>query len=79
MTHKTCEIDGKRIAYYEGATDFLVQVGKGKSSYKTRYKFTNPGQAFLYYQGLNVHSGYKKRLLMPSCSRNPVIAREITQ
>jgi hypothetical protein len=42
---------------------FQIQVGKGNSSYKTIYSFENEEQAMLYYQSLNVHSGYKKRFL----------------
>lgn len=73
---KTATLDGKKIAYHE-STDFLVQVGKGsKGSYKTRYKIAgNFGQAFLYYQGINIGNGFKKRLYMPLCSKNPTIAR----
>lgn len=57
---------------------FEVQVGKGKGSYKTRYQFTNDSivssRAILYYNSINVHSGYKKRLLKDG----KVIARCIT-
>jgi hypothetical protein len=71
----TAEIDGKRIAYTDD-TDFLVQIGKGKSAYKTKYSFKgNLGQAVHYYIGINIGNGYKKRLVMPSCSKRPVIAR----
>jgi hypothetical protein len=67
------ELDGKKVAYSED-TDFLVQIGKGKGSYKTRWSFKgNLAQAVMYYNGLNVGYGYKKRLLMPS-SKNPVLA-----
>ena len=69
----TNELDGKRIAY-SSETLFLVQVGKGKSSYGTRYVFTgNLQQAVMYYNGINIGNGYKKRLLMPS-SKKPVLA-----
>ena len=67
------ELDGKKVAYSED-TDFLVQIGKGKGSYKTRWSFKgNLAQAVMYYNGLNVGYGYKKRLFMPS-SKNPVLA-----
>ena len=67
------ELDGKKVAYSED-TDFLVQIGKGKGSYKTRWSFKgNLAQAVMYYNGLNVGYGYKKRLLMPS-SKSPVLA-----
>jgi hypothetical protein len=74
---KHAELDGKRIAYHS-TTDFLVQLGKGKSAYKTKYSFIgNLAQAVIYYRGLNIGNGYKKRLLMPSCSKNPVLARAV--
>ena len=78
ITLKTSVLDGKRIAY-SSETEFLVQISKGKGSYRTEYSFKgNLGQACMYYSGLNVHSGYNKRLLMPSASKNPVLARERT-
>ena len=68
-------VDGKQIAYCS-ETEFLVQVGKGKGSYRTRYAFKgNLGRAIMYYEMINIGEGYKKRLLMPSCSARPVIAR----
>ena len=67
------ELNGKKVAYSED-TEFLVQLGKGKGSYKTRYSFKGKlAQAVLYYNGLNVGYGYKKRLLMPS-SPKPILA-----
>lgn len=46
---------------------FEVQVGKGKGKYQSKYTFTGNhtvlSRALLYYHGINVHSGYKKRLL----------------
>jgi len=70
-------VDGKRIAYTED-TIFLIQLGKNKSSYKTRYTIKgNLSQAILYYEGLNVHGGYKKRLYCDTMNR-PVLARMIT-
>jgi len=78
MQIKMVELDGKRIAYCD-ETEFFVQVGRGRSAYKTRYVFKgNFHQAFLCYRGVNVGNGYKKRLLMPSCSVNPVIARQFS-
>jgi len=71
----TQELDGKKIAY-TNETEFLVQVGRYKGSYKTRHRFVgNLGQAVLWFNGINVGSGYKKRLLMPSCTHKPVLAR----
>lgn len=77
--HKEAELNGKRIAYHS-TTEFLVQIGFGKSSYQTKHTFVGDlRRAIIYYNGYNVHSGFKKRLLMPSCSKSPVLAREITQ
>jgi hypothetical protein len=72
------ELDGKNIAYTD-ETEFLIQVGKGKSSYKTTYKFVGKLiQAVIYYRGINVGNGYKKRLLMPVCSKRLVLARHFS-
>jgi hypothetical protein len=70
------ELDGKRIAYHS-TTQFLVQVGRGKKgSYRTKYAIRgNLAQAVLYYNGINIGRGWKKRLLMPSCSHHPLLAR----
>lgn len=73
---KTSTLDGKSIAYGT-STEFLVQVGKGSGSYKTRNRVVGDlGQAVTLYRAINVGNGYKKRLLMPSCSKNPVIAKQ---
>lgn len=54
---KTCEI------MYVGEF-WTVEVGKGnKGSYTTKYDFITYSAAFNYYHGLNIHSGYKKRLV----------------
>lgn len=64
ITLHTATLDGKRIAY-SLETEFLVQVGRGKGAYATRYSFKgNLGQAVFYYVGINIWNGYKKRLLM---------------
>jgi hypothetical protein len=69
----TFALDGKLIGYSE-ETEFLVQLGKGKGSYKTKWSFKGKlSQAVSYYNGINVGLGYKKRLLMPS-SPKPVLA-----
>lgn len=52
-----------------------VQVGKDKGSYRERYTLEREGQALAWYMGINVHSGYKKRLLDPE---GRVVARVIT-
>jgi hypothetical protein len=69
-------LDGKLIAYHS-ETVFLIQVGRGvKGSYRTKYTIKGDiGEAVLYFNGINIGNGYKKRLLMPSCSRNPILAR----
>ena len=75
---KTATLDGKRIAYTD-ETEFLVQVGRyTKGKYQTKYSFKgNLHQAVMYYRGINIGNGYKKRLVMPDAIR-PVLAREIT-
>lgn len=74
MTHKENTLDGKRIAYTD-QTEFLVQVGRGKSAYHTRYRVVGSlAQSVLLFNGINVGYGYKKRLLMPSANK-PVLAR----
>jgi len=77
ITLHTIELNGKKIAY-SSETDFLVQVGKGKGSYKTRYSFKGKfAQAFFYYCGINVGKGYKKRLLVPSFNK-PTLAKVLS-
>ena len=62
-------LDGKRLGY-TNRSEFLVQVGKGKGAYQTRYRFTGDlEQAVFYYRGINVGNGYKKRLYAPSFNR----------
>jgi len=71
-------LDGKRVVYGD-ETEFLVQVGKGKGAYKTRYRIVgNLDQAVMYFSGINVGKGYKKRLMMPSCRYAPMLARQIS-
>ncbi len=74
---KVDTLDGKKIGYTT-ETEFLVQVGRGpKGSYRTKYRIVGSlGRAMLYYNGINIGRGYKKRLLMPSCSRKPVIDQQ---
>ena len=71
---KQATLDGKRIAYTED-TQFWVQIGKDRSSYKTRYAFRgNLAQAVTYYRGINIGNGYKKRLYSPNMNK-PTLAR----
>ena len=72
------ELDGNKIAY-TNETEFLIQVGKGKGSYKTTMRFVGKLiSAVMYYRAINVGNGHKKRLLMPSCSKKPVLARHFS-
>ncbi len=74
---KTATLDGKRIAYTDD-TEFLVQVGRGRGAYATRYSFKgNLHQAVFHYQCINIGRGYKKRLVMPNALR-PVLARQLS-
>lgn len=64
VTLHTATLDGKRIAY-SSETEFLVQVGRGKGAYATRYSFKGDiGKAVFHYRCINIGNGYKKRLLM---------------
>lgn len=74
---KHITIDGKRMAY-TNQTEFLVQVGKNRSAYRTRYRFVGDiHQAAKYYRAINVGLGYKKRLYAPSMNV-PTIAKQVT-
>jgi hypothetical protein len=74
ITLHTSELNGKKIAY-SSETEFLVQVGKGKGTYKTRYSFKgNIAQAVFYFNSINIGNGYKKRLLSPSMNK-PTLAK----
>lgn len=64
---------------------WLVQVGKGKGSYKNKYDFKNDlgspsGRPVFYYSCLNTHSGHKKRLVRINneTGERKVIYRDIT-
>jgi hypothetical protein len=72
---KTATLDGERIAYTD-RTVFLVEVGRGpKGAYHTRYTLTgNLAQAVVYFNGINIGNGYKKRLRAPEFNK-PVLAR----
>jgi hypothetical protein len=73
----TATLDGKPIAY-SNITEFLVQVGKGRGAYSTRYKFVGDlAQAVFYYRCINIGNGYKKRLFVPSFNK-PTLARYIS-
>jgi len=71
----TKELNGKKIAY-SSETLFEVQIGKGSSSYKTRYSFTGDlGKAVFHYNCLNIGHGYKKRLRAQALNK-PILARQ---
>jgi hypothetical protein len=71
----TAVLDGKNIAY-SSETVFLIQVGKGKKGrYVSRYSIKGSLEtAILYYKGINIGNGYKKRLYVPSFNK-PILAR----
>ena len=78
VTLHTATVNGKSIGY-SSETSFLVQVGKNSSAYRTRFTFKgNFAQVWAYFAAINVGNGSKKRILMPSCSKNPVIARQFS-
>jgi len=71
------ELDGKSVAF-TNHTEFLVQIGKGKSVYRTRYAITGSlAQAVFYYRCINIGNGYKKRLYAPSFNK-PLLARQFS-
>ncbi len=74
----TQELNGKKIAYHSETT-FYVQIGKGKKgSYKTSWSFTgNLARAVMYYNGLNIGNGYKKRLVCWDMNK-PLLARQFS-
>lgn len=77
ITLKTATLNGKHIAY-SSETEFLVQIGKNKSAYKTRYRFVGDlGKAVFYFKCISIRRGYKKRLLAPTMNK-PVLARQFS-
>ena len=71
------DLNGKKIAYHSRA-EFLVQVGRGKSSYTTRYTIIGSlSQAVMYYNGVNIGNGYKKRLVCWGLNK-PLLARQFS-
>lgn len=41
---------------------YIIEVGKGKGSYKRRFSGENAAQASIIYNGINIANGYKKRV-----------------
>jgi hypothetical protein len=57
-------LGGKHISY-SSDTNFYVQIGKDNGKFSTRYTIRGSlTAAALQFEGVNIHSGYKKRLLM---------------
>lgn len=55
-----------------------VQVSKtpnSKSGYKNRFTLDQAAQAMLYYHGINIGRGYKKRLVKIEGGKAAIIAR----
>jgi hypothetical protein len=74
ITTHTATLDGKPVGY-SSQTEFLVQVGRYRGAYKTRYRFVGDlAKACMYYRGINIGNGYKKRLIAPSMNK-PLLAR----
>jgi hypothetical protein len=70
----TASAEGRLIGY-TNRTHFLVQVGRGRGAYKTKHEIIGDFEkAYALYSAINVSDGYKKRLMMPACARNPRIA-----
>lgn len=77
MTIKQATLDGRYISFTD-CTEFFVQLGKGKSSYRTRYSFTGDlSKAVFYFNAINIGNGYKKRLVAPAFNK-PLLARQFS-
>lgn len=71
------ELDGRRLAFASNS-EFHVQIGKGsKGSYRTLLKFQGDEftRGFMYYRGINVGNGYKKRLVSWNMNK-PIICKQ---
>lgn len=56
-----------------------VQVGRyNKGAYKNRYTLHQAAQAMLYYHGINIGMGYKKRLIKEENGKRLVVARSFS-
>lgn len=67
-------VNGERIAF-SSETVFLVQVSRSKnrkSSFKTvaSFKGAEFERMSTHFQGINIHSGHRKRILMTGSSKN---------
>jgi hypothetical protein len=61
-----------------GVTVYEVQTGKGKGKYATRYTFDTLPGAQIHYGALNIHSGYKKRLVQITDGKAKTLERYIS-
>ena len=74
---KYVNLDGRKIAYTE-ETQFLVQIGKNKCAYKTKYRIKeNIFLAVGLYNCINIGNGYKKRIIAPSFNK-PLLCRQFS-
>jgi hypothetical protein len=55
---------------------YVIQIGRNKSKYSNKWSFDNLNQAIMWYNGLNIWNGYKKRIL--DRTTNKVIERYIS-
>jgi hypothetical protein len=69
--------NGNSIAYHSD-TEFKIQIGKDSGKYANRYTIKgNLSQALLYYHGINIGNGYKKRLVCESMNK-PLLLRQFS-
>jgi hypothetical protein len=59
----TTNINGRDYTYAEGDR-WLVEIGKGSGSYRTKYALASPNQAVWYFNAINIGRGFKKRLTL---------------
>lgn len=66
---KTAELNGKTLHFWSD-TIFIVECSKSKndkSGYETRNTVVGDlGRAVMFYNGINIGNGYKKRLKSPT-------------
>jgi len=69
------DLDGKKIKFHH-SNIIKVELGKGKSSYKTKWSFEAKqfSNAVFYFNCLNIGNGYKKRLVCNELNK-PLLAR----
>jgi len=64
--------EGKKFLYY------LIEVGRYKNSYKEKFRSTIQSQAIIYYNGINIGNGYKKRFVAVWEDQREIIARRFS-